>query len=82
MPSKKKDSFILNREMTKEEKRLLDMVNERLIKAGLHLRLMSARIDADGSISTEFVPPVNKWIDEDTEAVAIVQEELTKYLSR
>lgn len=68
--------------MTREEKLLLDIINARLAEAGLHLRLMTVKIHHDGSISTEFVPPIHKWKKEDLKATIIIQEELTKYLSR
>jgi len=68
--------------MTEEEKRLLDMINEKLAEANLHLRLMIVKINPDKSISTEFIPPIGEWITEDLEATAIIQEELTKYLAR
>jgi len=68
--------------MKKEERDLLKVINERLVEAGLHLRLMTVTIHLDGSISTEFVPPIGNWLEEDEEATAIVSEELTKYLSR
>ena len=72
----------LNKDMRKEERKLLKIINERLDEAGLHLRLMAVKIHLDGSISTEFIPPIGNWIKEDEEATAIVSEELTKYLSR
>ena len=72
----------LGKKMTREEKQLLDIINAKLDEVGLHLRLMTVKIHCDGSISTEFVPPIDKWKKEDLKAIAIIQEELTKYLSR
>lgn len=78
---KEKPSFLRKR-MTKEEKGLLKTINKRLAETGLHLRLMSLNINSDGSISTEFVPPIHKWIEEDISATAIIEEEIIKYQSR
>lgn len=72
----------LCKEMTEEEERLLEMINEELAKAGLHLRLMTVEIDTHGSISAEFCTPIGKWISEELQATAIVQEEIAKYQCR
>ena len=72
----------LNERMVEKEKELLDIINQRLEKANLHLRLKTLKINLDGSISTEYVPPINKWIKEDVRATSIVLEELTKYQSK
>jgi len=65
MRSKKRARIFLNEKMMEEEKTLLEMVNNRLVETGLHLRLVSLKIHEDGSISTEFVPPVHKYIKEE-----------------
>lgn len=68
--------------MTEEERKLLDKINMELARANLHLRLRTVKIHNDGSISTEYVPPIDEWIGEDIRATSIVQEELTKYQSK
>ena len=82
MSSKSKAKGFLDEHMTKDEKKLLNIINKKLAKASLHLRLMTIKIHPDNSISTEFIPPIDKWIREDQQATAIIQEELTKYLAR
>ena len=65
MGNRKKAEIFLNEKMTEEEKTLLEIANNRLVEKSLHLRLASLRIHEDGSISTEFVPPVHKYIKEE-----------------
>jgi hypothetical protein len=81
MYHKRRHTFLTER-MTKEEKELLDMINQRLAEVNLHLRLKLVKIHLNGSISTEYTMPVHKWIKEDVRATSIVLEELTKYQSK
>jgi CO dehydrogenase/acetyl-CoA synthase epsilon subunit len=76
--SLRKQSF-LNEKMAKKERELMNMINQRLREANLHLRLKVVKIHSDGSISTEYAPPIYKWIEEDVQATTIVLEELTKF---
>ena len=68
--------------MTEEEEKLLGIINQKLGEANLHLRLRIIKIHSDGSISTEYEPPVHKWIKEDAQATSIVLEEMAKYQAR
>lgn len=72
----------LDKQMTGEEKELLNAINQKLTQANLHLKLKVVKIHSDGSISTEYAMPVHKWIKEDVRATSIVLDELTKYQAR
>ena len=81
MPHVREQSF-LNEKMIKKERELVDIINHRLKEANIHLRISVVKIHSDGSISTEYTSPIDKWVKEDMQATSIVLAELKRYQSK